>query len=173
MDPRFLSVLSRQRAAHFAGLAGSDVRVTLRVSTALLNEIIRAYTSTASAIRGLRVIPQVGNRFDVHLKLEKPALLPALNLTLVIEKQPELPADTTLGLRLTGGGGIMRFAGSAVKAFGGGLPSGVRIDGDHISIDIRALLRDRGQAELLDYAEDLAVATEEGIMHLLVHAREP
>ena len=127
MDPRFLSVLSRQRAAHFAGLAGSDVRVTLRVTTALLNEIISAYTSTASAIRGLRVIPQVGNRFDVHLKLEKPALLPALNLTLVIEKQPELPADTTLGLRLTGGGGIMRFAGSAVKAFGGGLPSGVRI----------------------------------------------
>ena len=99
-------------------------------------------------------------------------MLPTIALTATVERQPEFPASPTLVLHLTGGGPMMRFAGTAVNAFGH-LPSGVRLDGDWLFIYLLAVPPHRGQAELFAYAEDLAVASEEGTLLVLVHARVP
>jgi hypothetical protein len=171
MDPRLQSLLARQQATRFADLSGSDVRVTLRASAALLNEAVAAYAAAAPVVREISVTPRASNRFDVHLKLRK-AFVPSLHLTLVIEQQPQVPVDAALVLRVTGAGGLVRIASGVLGAFGG-LPSGVRMDGEHLIVDLRTVLRGRAEAQLLDLADRLEVTTEEGTAILNVHVRVP
>jgi len=171
MDRRLQALLNREQANGFRGLSGSQARTAIRVSAALLNEAITAFVGTSSAITTLVVTPRAGNRFDVHVKLAKPAILPAINVAVAIERQPQMPGDPTLILHLSGAGGLMRFAGPALGAFGGGLPPGVRLDGDRVFIDIRAALAAQQQSQWLDYVEQLEVSTDEGALVLYVQAR--
>src|SRR5688572_10158280 len=136
MDPRLLQLFSRQQAAGFPGLAGSDARATIRVAAPLLNEAVGTALASVAAVRDVSVQPRASNRFDVRLTLAKPAFLPSLNLTLVIERQPQLPADPVLGLRITGAGGMMRLAAPAITSFGL-LPPGVALESDRLSVDLR------------------------------------
>lgn len=170
MDPRLLELFSRQHAAGFPGLAGSDARATIRVATPLLNEAVTTALAAVPAVRDVSVQPRASNRFDVRLTLAKPAFLPSLNLTLVIERQPQLPADPVLVMKITGAGGMMRLAAPAIMSFGL-LPPGVRMESDHLLVDVRTLLRQHGQQQFLDYAEQLQVMTEEGTLILLVQLR--
>ena len=170
MEPRLQALLNRQQAAGFAGLSGTEARAAVRVSAQLLNEAIGAFAGASPAVRELAVTPRAGNRVDVSVKLAKPAFLPAINLTATIERQPQFPADPTVVLQLSGIGGMMRFAGPAVGAFGS-LPPGVRMDGDRVYIDLRAALTANRQAEWLQYVEKLDISTDEGAVVLYVQAR--
>lgn len=170
MDPRFLELFSRQQAAGFPGLAGSDARATIRVAAPLLNEAVTTALASVAAVRDVSVLPRASNRFDVRLTLAKPAFLPSLNLTLVVERQPQLPADPVLVLRVTGAGGMMRLAAPAITSFGL-LPPGVRMEADRVLVDLRMLLEQHGQLRLLDFAEQLQVMTEEGTLVVLVQLR--
>jgi|KBSSwiS6_1023812.scaffolds.fasta_scaffold39611_1 hypothetical protein len=172
MDARLETILTRQQAAGFPGLSGSSVRATIRVSAVLLNEAVAAYAASASAVRDLSVTPRADNRLHVQLKLAKASFLPSLSLMLVIERQPELPQDPVLVFHITGAGGMMRLAGPAISSFGV-LPPGIRLEGDRLLVDLRAVLADRAQPNLLDYAEQLQVLTEEGSLVLLVQLRVP
>ena len=170
MDPRLLELFNRQQAAGFPGLTGSDARATIRVSAPLLNEAVTTALASVAAVRDVSVQPRASNRFDVRLTLAKPAFLPSLNLTLLIERQPALPANPVLGLRITGAGGMMRLAAPAITSFGL-LPPGVRLESDHLLVDLRTLLQQHGQQQVLDYAEQLQVMTEEGTLVVLVQLR--
>ena len=172
MPNRLWHLLDRQRTSNFSGLSGSDVRAAIRISTSLLNEALAVYVSSSSAIRELTVHPRAGNRFDVHLKLDK-ALVPPLNVTVAIERQPELPVDPTLVLHLTGIGGLMRFVTPAITSFASGLPPGIRLEGDRVFVDLREVLRAYGEAELLALAEEMAVGTDEGHVIVVARARVP
>jgi hypothetical protein len=77
-----------------------------------------------------------------------------------------------LVFHITGAGGMMRLAGPAISSFGV-LPPGIRLEGDRLLVDLRAVLADRAQPNLLDYAEQLQVLTEEGSLVLLVQLRVP
>ena len=170
MDPRLLSLLTRLQATRFADLSGSDARATFRISASLLNDALTAFAASTPAVRDVVVRPRAANHIDVHLKLARPAFLPSLNLTLLIERQPVLPDNPELGLRFSGAGGMMRLAGPAISSFGA-LPPGVRLDGDHVLVDLRTLLLRQGHAELLDYVEQLQILSEEGALVLLVQLR--
>jgi hypothetical protein len=170
MDPRLLDLVTRQQMEGFPGLAGSDARATIRVAAPLLNEAVTIFLASAPAVRDVTVQPRASNRFDVRLTLAKPAFLPSLNLTLVIESQPQLPGEPVLGMRITGAGGMMRLAAPAITSFGL-LPPGVRLEGDRLLLDLRTLLQQHGQLQLLDYAEQFQVMTEEGTLILLVQLR--
>jgi hypothetical protein len=170
MDPRLQELLRREQAVGFAGLKGSAVRATIRVAARLVNETVTTALASVGAVRDVTVQPRASNRFDVRLTLAKPAFLPSLNLTLVIERQPELPADPVLIMRITGAGGMMRLAAPAISSFGL-LPPGVRLQGDHVHVDLRTLLVQHGQQQLLDYAEQLQVMTEEGTLIVLAQLR--
>jgi hypothetical protein len=170
MDRRLQALLNRQQAAGFAGLAGTEARAAVRVSAQLLNEAIGAFAGASPAVRELAVAPRPGNRFDVTVKLAKPAFLPSINVTATIERQPQFPADPTVVLHLSGVGGMMRFAGPAVGAFGS-LPPGVRMDGDRVFIDLRTALAAKRQSEWLEYVEKLDISTDEGAVVLYVQAR--
>lgn len=171
MDPRLETILSRLRRSRFSDLSGSEVHATIRVGAPLLNEAASAFVASASAVRDVVIRPRASNRIDVSVKLARPAFLPPLNLTLQIERQPQ-PASPELVLRLSGLGGMMRVAGPAVGLFAA-LPPGVRLDGDHVFINIAAILRQHGQSELLEYTRDVVVLSEEGSLVLQLQLRVP
>lgn len=170
MDPRLAALIARQHASGFPGLSGSEVQATIRIATPLLNEAIAIQLASVAAVRDLTVQPRAGNRFDVRVKLAKPAFLPTLSVTLVVERQPQLPADAVLVMTLTGAAGMIGLAAPAITSFGV-LPPGIRLEGDRVFVDLRTLLERQGQAALLAHAEHLQVTTEDGTLVLLVHAR--
>ena len=169
MDPRLEEIAAGQLAAGLPGLAGSAARMALRLSDQLVNQMIAAALPRAGAVRTVSLHARTGNAIEVTIVLAKPAFLPPLHAQLAIERQPVLPADTVLALRLTGGAGsVMKLAGPWL---GGALPPGVRLEHDIVLVDIRALLAARGQASHLRYARELRVTTEESAFLVEVVAR--
>jgi hypothetical protein len=171
MDPRLETLLSRLQRSRFSDLSGSEVRATIRIAAPLLNEAAAGFVASTAAVQDVVIKPRASNRLDLSVKLTRPAFLPPVNLTLHIERQPQ-PSNPELVLRVSGLGGIMRFAGPAVGLFAA-LPPGVRLDGDHLFVNIATLLREHGQGDLLPYAQEIVVLTEEGTLVLQVQLRVP
>jgi hypothetical protein len=164
----FLGLFADQERQGFADLAGSDGQAAIRVSERLLNTIIGEQLRGSASIRELHVSPRAGNRFGVRIVLAK-SFLPPISLEVLIDKQPSLPGDPVLGLTLSGMGGLLRFAGP-VAGFLKALPPGVRMEGDRVFVDIRAVLAPHGLTSILNYVEELLVATEEGRLLVLFKA---
>ena len=116
-------------------------------------------------VRELRIRPFAGNRFDVQVRLARPAFLPPINVTAVIERQAELPGAPAIVLRLSSLPGVMAFAGGAA-AFFNVLPPGVRMEGERVHVDIAELARQHGYAEVLGFVRRLQVTTIEGAVVL-------
>jgi hypothetical protein len=171
VDPRFADVLERQQRSGFPGLAGSELGGTIRMSDQLLNQLIAASLPASSPVRSVVVHSREGNWLHATVTLAKPSFLPPLRMELAIDRQPELPGNPMLVLRLSGGAGVMlRLAGSAL-ARAVTLPPGIRVDGDRVFIDIRAMLQQHGQAKLLDFVQQLCIATEESGIAVVVRTR--
>jgi hypothetical protein len=167
IDPKLRALVERQHAAGFPGLAGSEMHATIRISAQLLNEAIAGYIGSGSSpIRELTVAPHVGNRIDIRVDPTR-VFIPTIGLTVVIDRQPQLPADPVLVLRLTGGGVMLRLAAPAIAGF---LPPGIRLDGERVLVDLRTLLQPSDQARLLDLAREIEVATLDGALVLFIHA---
>ena len=164
----FLRLFADQERQGFADLAGSEGQAAVRVSEPLLNTIITEQLRGSATIRELHVSPRAGNRFGVRVVLTK-SFLPPISLDVLIDKQPSMPADPVLGLTLSGMGGLLRFAGP-VAGFLTALPPGVRLDGDRVFVDLRAALAPHGLTAILNYVEEVLVATEEGRLLVLFKA---
>jgi hypothetical protein len=163
-----LALFAEQERQGFADLAGSDGQAAIRVSERLLNTIIAEQLRGSASIRELHVSPRAGNRFGVRVVLTK-SFMPAISLDVTIDKQPSLPGDPVLALTLSGMGGLLRFAGP-VAGFLNVLPLGVRLEGDRVFVDIRAVLAPHGLTSVLNYVEEVLVATEEGRLLVLFKA---
>ena len=171
MDPRFEKVLAEQQRLRFPGISGSELGGTIRVSDQLLNQFVAASLPPDGVVRALQLRSRAGNWLNVKLSLAKPAFMPPLNFELTIDRQPELPHDPVVVLRFTGGAGaVLKLASSALER-SVALPPGVRLSGDRVHVDIRALLQQRGQAALLDYVQQLCVSTEEAGVAVIIRAR--
>lgn len=157
----FLKLFAGQERTGFPDLAGSEGQGAIRLSERLLNAIITEQVSGSASIRELHVSPRAGDRLGVRLKLAKPSFLPPITLEVIIDKQPSLPDDPVLALTLSGLGGLLRFAGPAA-GFLNALPPGVRMEGERVFVDIRAVLAPHGLTTLLDDVQEVRVTTEEG-----------
>jgi hypothetical protein len=157
----FLELLAGLERQGFTDLAGSTGEGAIRVSEGLLNGIIAEQLRGSAAIREVHAAPRAGDRLGVRLVMAKPSFLPPLVLDVSIDKQPSLPDDPVLGLTLSGMGGLLRFAGPAA-GFLNVLPPGVRMEGDRVLVDLRAVLAPHGLTSVLDYVQDVRVTTEEG-----------
>jgi hypothetical protein len=157
----FLKLFADQKRDGFPDLAGSEGQGTIRLSERLLNTIVTEQLRGSASIRELRLSPRAGNRIGVRVVLAKPSFLPPLSLEVVIDKQPSLPDDPVLGLTLSGMGGMLRFAGPTA-AFLNVLPPGVRMAGERVFVDLRAVLAPHGLTSVLDYIREVAVGSEDG-----------
>jgi hypothetical protein len=168
MDPRLAALLARQWETGLSDLRGAHADVTLPISDRLLNEAISEALPPSAPVRGLQLTSRPGNRIRVRFSVAAASFLPPLNLTVLIEQQPQLPASPILVLKLETGG-LLSFAGSALR-FLEALPPGVRVEQDRIHVDLAALLAARGLAGVLDYAEQVHVTTTDGALVVAIRA---
>ena len=168
MDERLRRLLMRQQASGFEDLGGAEAALTIPVSDRLLNEIIAEALPRPSPVRDLHVAPKAGDRFAVRGRLTAASFLPALNLSLVIDRQPEFPGFPVLVLRLESSG-LLSLAGPALR-FIDALPKGIRVEQDRIHVDLPALLERHGLVSYLAFVEQLRVNTIEGALILTVRA---
>lgn len=165
----FLDLFAGQEQQGFPDFAGSAGEGAIRVSERLLNTIIAERVRESASIRDVHVAPRAGDRFAVRLVLAKPSFLPPLALDVIIDKQPVLPDDPVLALTLSGMGGLLRFAGPAAAFLK--LPAGVRMEGDRVFVDLRAVLAPHGLTSALDYFQEVRVTTEEARLVVWFKAR--
>ena len=172
IDPRLSGILESLRASGFRGLGGAKAAVTLPISEPLLNDLIAASLPPSGAVREATVQPQPQDRLGVRVKLARPEFLPPIGATLVIERQPEMPHDPSLVVRVTGFAGLLALAGPLVS-LRSVLPPGVRLESDRLTVDLAALLAQHGQGEWLRFVERLRVNSEAGRLIVTVEARIP
>ena len=168
MDPRLEALLMRQRASGFADLRGATADVSIPISDRLLNELVAQALPPSAPVRDIQLTSRPGNRIGVRFRIGAASFLPPVNLTLAIDRQPELPAFPVLILRLQMGG-LLSMAGSALR-FLDALPPGITVEQDRIHVNLSILLAERGLAELLQYAEQLHVTTTDGAVVVAVRA---
>lgn len=139
------------------------------MSERLLNEIIAESVPRSAPVRELHVTPQAGDRFAVRARIGSSPLLPAINLTLTIDRQPDLPASPVLILRMQTSG-LLSLAGPALR-FLDALPPGVRVEHDRIYVDLAKLLSARGLESYLDYVKELRVNAVDGAVLIFIRGR--
>ncbi len=164
-------MLMRQQAAGFEDLRGADVSATVPISERLLNELVQESLPRALPVRDLSVAPQAGDRFVVRGRLGSSSLLPRLKLTVLIDRQPDLPSSAALVLKLEMGA-LMALAGPALR-FLDALPPGIHVDGDRIHVDIAKLLERRGLSQYLGFIQRLEVHTTDGAVVAMIRGGVP
>jgi hypothetical protein len=166
------AIFEALRSSGFRDLTGSRTITTLSLAEPLLNAIVSAAVSAGGPVRDLVVHPLDDDRLAIRAKLLRPEFLPPINVTVAIERQAELPTNPTLRLRLTGFAGLLAMAGPILSVTPK-LPPGIRLDGDVVTIDLRQLLADRGQQDLLGLLRRLAVHSQEGKVVIELEASAP
>ena len=160
------AILGSLQSSGFRDLAGARVSATIPVSERLINELVAASMPPNVPVREAHVHPEPGDRFSVRLT-PKSGFLPSLTIKLAIERQPDFPASPELILRMATLGGLFGVAAAAFP-IAQMLPPGVRLDGEHIRVDLRALAAQRGAGDLVQYIRQLRITTEDGrvILHV-------
>ena len=166
---RLPEILEAMRAGGFRDLHGSRVETILAIGEPLLNALLSTSLPPHAPVRQLSVHPQAGDRLAVRVKLSRPEFLPPINATIAIERQPELPHDPTLRLRITGLAGVLAMAGPLLS-LAPKLPPGVRLAADLLTVDLQGVLAEHGYADLLRLARRFAVHSEEGRLVLQIEA---
>jgi hypothetical protein len=161
-------VLERQQAIGFEDLRGADVSATVPISERLLNEWIRESLPQSIPVRDLHVAPLSGDRFVVRARVGSASFLPPLKVTVLIDRQPQLPTSPVMGLKLEMGA-LMSLAAPVLR-FLDALPPGIRVDRDRILVDIAALLDRRGLGRYLEYVHALEVHTIDGAVVATIRA---
>jgi hypothetical protein len=169
VDERFVELFRRQQASGFEDVRGAEASVTLPVSERLLNEAIAESLPASAPVRELHVKPQAGDRFAVSARIGSSSWLPAINLGVVIDRQPDLPSSPVLVLRLETSG-LSALAGAALR-FLNSLPPGIRVEADRIFVDVAKLLDARGLRRYLAYVNELRVNTVDGAVVIFIRGR--
>lgn len=164
--PDLSEIVHSLKNSRFRELSGARATATVPVAESLLNSFITATLPPQAPVRGVTVHPEDGDRLSVRI-IAKAALIPPITLKLAIESQPSLPDSPVLGLRMVTLGGLFGLASGAIA---GMLPPGVTLAGERILVDLAALARQRGHAEVFDYLEHLEIHTGDGRVIVRVDA---
>jgi len=159
-------ILAQLQSTNFSDIAGTRFSAAIPVSERLIDALIAASLPPTAPVRDVQVRPVAGDRFSVRIT-PRAAFLPSITLKLQIVQQPELPRSPILVLRMATMGGLMGFA-SAAFPIASLLPPGLRLDGEHILVDLQALAAQRGFGEAFGYVRQLRVTTETGRVVLAV-----
>lgn len=151
-----------------ADMAGATLSGEIPLSDAALNRLLASRLADHPHVSALRVTAREGDELLVRIE-PRIRFLPSLNLLVRIERQPQLPDRPTLQLRwhIPGTGPMALLAGrlaSLLKA----TPQGVSVDGDLVTVDLAALLRQRGLEDVLTLIRRMAVHTRTGAVRLEV-----
>lgn len=161
MSPSPLASLRKIFGDRLEALAGSVVAGEVPVTSELVNRLIADKLATSGApVTSAEVVVLENDAFTVHVRPRAP--LPMLRLDMVIDRQPELPAQPMLGLRWTVRGlGPLALLAAPVMAYLKKLPAGVRMDGDRVWVDVEEIFRQRGLGDVVPLLTGIRVTTRE------------
>jgi hypothetical protein len=162
------NLFQAQRAAGFPEFEGAHVAAFIPIAAALLNDVIAGALPADAPISAVQIEPQADNVIRVRLRISRMPIIPPLSVTLLIDRQPQLPHDPVLVLRLASSGLTMIARGAA--RFLDALPSGLSLEDDRVLVNIAELLRARGQGEWLRYLRGLEITTAPGVMLVSIRA---
>jgi hypothetical protein len=171
MDQPWPDLLDELRATRFAAIAGAELAFTLPIAESLLTAVIRPRLPASIRRETFELHAEPGNIVRVVFRLVQPAFLPTITVRLRIERQPRLPDDPLIGLRLLSQG-FAAIAGSAARLFAA-LPPGIDISGDIVTVNVARQLEQVRAADLLHYVTGLEVGTLDQRLVLHVQATIP
>jgi hypothetical protein len=162
--PSWPDLFRSLQSSAFHDVAGTRVAAHVPVSRSLVNRMVSAAVAGASPhVRSVDIHPRAGDAFDVIITLTWP-FVPALTVTFVVEQQPRFPAAPVMVLRWS----LLGAAGTIASRFIGALdrlPPGVRLDGDHLIVDIPRAVADTPAAPMLPYLRALEVhSVDDGVV---------
>jgi hypothetical protein len=161
VNPSPLEALRKVFGDRLEGLAGSVIAGEIPVTADIVNRLLATQlASSDTPISSAEVVVLDHDAFTVHLRPRGP--LPMLRVDVVIDRQPELPAQPILGMRWTlrGLGPLAMFA-APVISYLRALPAGIRLEGDRVSVNVEEMLRQRGFADLVPLLTGLRVTTRD------------
>lgn len=142
------------------------------VADHLLTRVAVQYLPAGAPVRTLDLRAREGNQIEARVRLARPAFLPPLLVPVSIVRQPVLPDDPVLVLRLGSIGGLMGLAGAAARLLDV-LPPGITLRSNILSVDLRAVAARQQVAFALDYLTRLEITTREGQVLIMLRARVP
>lgn len=154
-------ILRTQLGIAAGDLRGARLTAEIAVPDALLNALIAARLAGASLPVASIHVESTGNGM-LAVVVPRIRAIPALRLTLAVERQAVFPDDPVLYLRWE----LPRFGALAgavpLLARALTLPPWMAVDGARVMVDIPALLRWRGLGDLARYLRRLDVRVEPG-----------
>ena len=147
----------------FRDLAGAHVSARIPISQSLVNAMVADALRGATTMRIHRVDvqPRAGDRFDVTVETTWP-LFPRITAVVAVEQQPRFPESPILVLRWSLPGPLGSLIARSVTTVSQ-LAPGVRVDGEHLLVDIEAVARRFEQATaILPFVTFLELHTVEG-----------
>ena len=161
MNPSPLDPLRRIFGERLEALAGAVVAAEVPLTTELVNRLIADKLAASGApITSAEVVVLENDSFTVHVRPRAP--LPMLRVDVVIDRQPDWPAQPMLGMRWTLRGlGPLALLAAPVMAYLKKLPAGVRMDGDRLWVNVEEILRQRGLGEIVPLLTGIRVTTRE------------
>ena len=172
MDAFVSELLAHLQSSAFQDIAGARVSATVPVSRSLLNGLAaQALRDTKTPVRQLDIRPRAGDLIDVIVTVSWP-FVPPLKVLLAVERQPQFPGSPLLVLRWSLFGGLGAIAAKFLGAMDK-LPPGVRLDGEHLSLDIPTLAAQSPAAPMLQYLRTLEVHTVVDRLVIVVNADIP
>ena len=164
----------RVSGIELAEISGALLAGEVPLSNALVNRLIAQRLQTMQLpFAGIRVEAHEGDNLTIVLPVPG-SLIPDVTIAARIEEQPQFPGQPVLGLRWTlPAMRALSLVAAPVLAYFKKLPSGIRVDGDRVAIDLGELLRSRGLGELMDYLTRVHVSTREGAIVVAFALRVP
>lgn len=162
-----------QRAGITIGeLAGASVAGEIPLSNAVVNRFIGTQLARRQLpVSSVQLDAQEGDIFSAYV-VPRTKFVPPLRIHFRIERQPDFPGDPVLWLRWSMPGiGRLALLATPALSFFKALPPGIRVDGDRIAVDPRALLAAQGLGEVVGYVRDMRVHTRAGAFVVRVELR--
>ena len=156
-----------------AALGGTDLRITLPLTRALLNEVLAARPPD-TPVRELLSDPNSRNRFRVFLKAQAPVvgtisrqILFAPGMPVTFPDQPWLRFNIEEGLGFLDRSLISVLQGQIERR----LPRGIELTSKYLRIHVPALLNHLGYQQLVPLIQLLEVRSEANLMTLNLYLK--
>ncbi len=156
-----------------AAMAGTDLRITLPLTRALLNEILAARPAN-TPVRELLIDPNSRNRFRLYLKAQAPVvgvisrqILIAPGMPVTFPDQPWLRFNIEEGLGFLDRSLISVLQGQIESK----LPQGIELTSKYLRIHVPALLNHLGYQQLVPLIHYLEVRSDANLLTLDLHLK--
>ena len=156
-------------------LSGTALAGEIPLTEALVNRLIAERLSQSpGAVDAARVEAHDNQELTIVVSMRGSRMMPQVKIAARIEQQPQFPSPAVLGLRwsLPGLGPLALFAAPALAYFKA-LPPFIRVEGDRMSVDLRALLHAQGLGDVIQYVRLLHVQTRRGVIVVQFELRVP